>query len=77
MDAVHTAKLTDEQLISNAAPGQSIPLEMMKRLKNSINTLNKTTSEQANTMIRLTRWLTALTIILVIGLGVQIWIALK
>jgi len=53
-------KMTDEQLIGGAGAGQGSTLEMMRRLKDSIekldisvNTFNKATSEQQNLMIGL------------------------
>ena len=93
----------DEQLVNSAGAGQGIPLEMMRRLKNSIENLdksvknfNETTNKQQNVMIELIQeggtqteqmlkmtrritcltWVIAiLTFLMLIGLGVQIWIA--
>jgi hypothetical protein len=53
---------SDEQLVDNATPGQGHSLEMMRRLKNSlekldnsINDFNKASSKQQSVMIDLAK----------------------
>jgi len=46
-----------------------------KELQKTIEDFNKQSSKQTEAMIKLTKIITILTFILVIGLGVQIWIS--
>ena len=47
-----------------------------RQLEATIREFNEETSRQTATMIRLTRWIVVLTVVLVVGLVVQIIIAL-
>src|SRR5262249_18476397 len=103
MDPLQIMKMTDAQLMGNAGAGQGTTLEIIRRLKdsiekldNSVNTFNNTSSKQQNVLIELAQesgkqteqmlklnrrivWLTwviaILTTIILIGLGIQIWLA--
>ena len=56
--------------------GQWSGADATDSLRETIREFNETTSEQTETMIRLTRWIVALTAVLVIGLGIQIAVAM-
>ena len=62
--------ISDKELIhqhrttANEYKRQDISLEITRRLKQEIEEFNKTSTKQSNVMIRLTRWITGLTIAL-------------
>jgi len=68
--------VTDTGLInrsdSDITTGDRATMEMNRRLKKSINNFNKNSSEQTNKLIILTRWIIGLTIVMLVGIGVQI-----
>lgn len=63
------------------APGGGIPLSKWsgsgatEKLEETVREFNEKASEQTETMIKLTRWIVALTVLLVVGLVVQIVLA--
>jgi len=73
MTSEKVREMTDEELVENSplTPGfrNRCPIEMERRLKEEIKQLNKsikkfnkTSSKEANSMIRLTKWIMYLTI---------------
>jgi hypothetical protein len=57
--------------------------DTIKELHGTVQTLNKTiedyaqtSNKQTNTILCLTKWIAVLTVVLVFGLGVQIYLAL-
>jgi CHASE3 domain sensor protein len=60
---------TDEFLVQDADSGlrgQGAVVEMMRRLKDTVVKLDQTSASQQNEMLRLTRWITILTWVMVI-----------
>ncbi len=48
-----------------------------EKLRKTITSFNNQSSSQTKELIRLTKWITALTAVMVVGLLVQIYLALK
>jgi hypothetical protein len=59
---------TDDQLVEGIGHwgGRPEPLELIRRLKDSVEKLNETSTKQQEEMIRLTRWICGLTVVMVI-----------
>jgi len=63
--------------------GKGIPLEewsgsgATRELHETIKAFNEKATRQAETIIWLTRAIVILTLVMVVGLGVQIWLALR
>ena len=49
----------------------------LSKLQKTIKTFNEQSSKQTGKMVRLTRWITALTAVMVIGLLIQIYLVIK
>ena len=48
----------------------------LNRLRETIETFNEQSSKQTDKLVRLTWWIVGLTVVMVIGLAVQIYLAL-
>ena len=67
---------TDEFLVQDADSGlrgQGAVVEMMRRLKDTVVKLDQTSASQQNEMLRLTRWITILTWVMVIVGVIQLF----
>lgn len=77
---------TDEQLwqlINQSSPhygslaSDELTRRALNKLQETIKIFNIQSSTQTEKMIRLTKWITVLTAVMVIGLFVQIYLAIK
>jgi hypothetical protein len=66
------------KMVESGIPiGQWSGSDATNALRESIEKFNQQSTRQADTMLRLTWVIAALTIIMAIGLGVQIWLSLR
>jgi hypothetical protein len=78
-EATKFASLTDEQLVGLVGtPSGNIvrdgaQAEIQRRVVAAIREFNRASSDQAQVMIRLTRWIAGLTILLAVIAAVQLW----
>jgi hypothetical protein len=76
--SINWPEQTDEQLANEAQTGlrgQGAVVESNRRLRNTIAALRESTATQASTLIRLTWAIVALTLAMLLGLVIQIWLA--
>lgn len=70
------------QLINHSSPhygslaSDELTRRALNKLQETIKTFNTQSSNQTEEMIRLTKWITALTGVMVVGLLIQIYLAL-
>lgn len=71
------------QLINQSNPhygslaSDELTRRALNKLQETIKNFNTQSSNQTEEMIRLTKWITALTAVMVIGLLIQIYLAIK
>jgi hypothetical protein len=66
--------MTDDELVMNIGHwgGRPEPLELIRRLKNSVEKLNETSTKQQEEIIHLTRWIYRLTWVMAVVGVIQV-----